>query len=336
VRASIVVLGFGPEPYLAACLDALLADLGPDDEILLVDNGFEAHLEGRLEDAPVRRIGTGRNSGFTGGCRAAADAARGEVLLFVNSDAVVRPGTVDALVRASRTAGTGVVSGCLRLADFPDLVNSAGNPLHYLGLTWVGHCGEPAADHAEPGEVAVATGGLCALRREVWDRLGGFDDAYFAYHEDTDLCVRAWLAGLAVRYEPAAVADHHYEFSRNPTKMYLLERNRWLTVIGNYPSPLLRRVLPVLLLVELPLLLAAVLQGWGRQKLRAWFWLLGHPRLVLDRRRRVQADVTASSADLARLMTSRIEPPMVTAPPGMAWLNLALDWYWSRVLRRLG
>ena len=336
MRASIVVLGYGSEPHLGVCLGALVADLAPADEILLVDNGIEAVLPGPLLRGPVRRIGTGANAGFTGGCRAAADVARGEVLVFVNSDAVVRPGAVDELVRAAGAAGTGVVGGCLRLADRPDLVNSAGNPLHYLGVTWAGHCGEPAGDHHEAGEVAVATGGLCALRREVWDRLGGFDEAYFAYHEDTDLCLRAWSAGLRVRYEPAAVADHHYEFSRNPRKMYLLERNRWLTVLGDYPAPLLRRVLPVLLAVELPLLVAALLQGWGRQKLRAWWWLLRHSRLVLSRRRRVQAGVTAPPAALARLMVSRIEPPMVAPPPGMPLLNLALDRYWSRVLRRLG
>lgn len=336
MRASIVVLGFGPEPHLADCLRALVADAGPADEILLVDNGIAADLPQALTSAPVRRLGTGENTGFTGGCRAAAEAAGGEVLVFVNSDAVVRPGALDVLVRAARDGGTGVVGGCLRLADQPDLVNSAGNPLHYLGVTWAGHCGEPAVDHQRAGEVAVATGGLCALRREVWDELGGFDEAYFAYHEDTDLCVRAWLAGLAVRYEPAAVADHHYEFSRNPRKMYLLERNRWLTVLGDYPAPLLQRVLPVLLLVELPLLVAALLQGWGRQKLRAWWWLLRHGRFVRARRRRVQAGVTAAPVVLARLMVARIEPPMVAPPPGMGLLNRALERYWSGVLRRLG
>lgn len=335
-RATVVVLGYGPEAYLRSCLTALSAELGTDDEVVLVDNGIDP---GVLADwqlpASVRAVGDGHNLGFAGGCNLGAASGAGEVLVFVNSDAIVWPGAVDRLVSAARRPGAGIVSGCLRLADAPELVNSVGNPLHYLGITWAGHCGEPASEHQVAGPVPVATGGLFALRRTVWDELGGFDPVYFAYHEDTDLSLRAWLAGLTVDYEPAAVADHHYEFSRSPLKMYLVERNRLITVLTDYPRSLLAAVALPLVAVEVALLAAAVAQGWGAQKLRAWGWLLRHPLTLARRRARVQARVRVPVALVAGLMVARIEPPMVAAPPGMGVLNALLVGYWSLVRSRL-
>lgn len=326
--ASVIVLGYGAEEFLEDALRAVVADLGPDDEVVLVDNGVERSAQRRATwPAVVRVVTPGTNTGFAGGCREGVAAATGEVLVFVNSDAIVRAGALSRLVAAVADPTVGVAGGCLRLADEPDKVNSVGNPLHYAGITWAGSCGEDAALHLVGGDVAVATGGFFAMRREVWDDLDGFDPMYFAYHEDTDLSVRSWLSGRRVVYVPDAVADHHYEFGRSPLKMYLLERNRLVTVLTDFPGGLLRRVLPALLVVEPLLLVQAVLQGWGRQKVSSMTWLVRNAPRLRARRRRVQAAVTTPDA-LAPHLVSRIEPPMVAAPPGMGLVNAALALYW--------
>jgi GT2 family glycosyltransferase len=329
-RVSVVVLGYGQEDYLEECLAALLTEVTPDDEILLVDNGVKDG-SARLKRLPpqVQVIGDGVNLGFAGGCNYAAEHAAGDVLVFVNSDAIVRPGSMARIVSAADVDGVGIACGCLRLADEPDKVNSVGNPLHYLGVTWAGACGEDASVHQEVNQVAVATGGFFAISRAVWDALGGFDNMYFAYNEDTDLSLRAWLAGHRIEYIPNAVADHYYEFSRNPLKMYLVERNRLITVLTDYPRGLLLAVLPMLVLFEPAFLVMAALQGWHRQKLSSWWWLLTHTRALRERRARVQRAVTVPAAQIARLLTGRIEPPMVAAPPGMGLVNLVLSAYWS-------
>lgn len=338
--ASVVVLGYGAEEYLEQCLSALVGDLGDNDELLLVDNGIQDGAR-RLPALPdrVRVIGDGGNLGFAGGCNLGASHAVGDVLVFVNSDAIIRPGALRHLVPVAGEAGVGIACGCLRLADEPDKVNSVGNPLHYLGATWAGGCGEPARAHRHRRPVAVATGGFFALTREVWQDLGGFDPVYFAYNEDTDLSLRCWMSGRRVEFVPDAVADHYYEFSRNPLKMYLLERNRLLTVLTDYPRALLLAVLPMLLLLEPAFLLVATLQGWQRQKLRSWWWLLRHARTLRTRRRAVQARVSVSDTVVADLMCSRMQPPMVEAPPGMGVLNAVLAGYWvlaRRAVRRAG
>ncbi len=127
------------------------------------------------------------------------------------------------------------------------------------------------------------------MRRAVWTRLGGLDSSYFLYHEDADLSLRCWLAGLRVVYAPTAVAEHAYSFTKHPQKMFLLERNRLVTVLTTYPTPLLCRVLPALLLTEPLLLYLAARQGWVGSKLRSWGWLLRHASAVATRRREVQS-----------------------------------------------
>lgn len=331
--ASVIVLGFGLEPYLHDCLRAVLDQLHDEDELILVDNGIKRPAETATAwPARVQVVGDGSNTGFAGGCNLGAQECHSTVLVFVNSDAILRPGALDALISKAGEPQGGIVGGCLRLADSPDLINSAGNPLQFLGVTWAGHCGEPARDHQVPGPVAVATGGLFALSRELWTELGGFDSMYFAYHEDVDLCLRAWLSGSRVRFEPSAIADHYYSFSRNDTKMYLVERNRLLTVLTDYPRAWLLAALPPLVMVEIALLVMAGARGWGRQKLRGWWWIVSHRHDLVERRRRVQAGRTELNGILP-LVRTRIETPLMVAPPGMAVLNAALTAYWS-VARR--
>lgn len=333
---SAIVLGYGSEPYLEDALTALATDCRPEDEIILVDNGI--HDRSMREGAwpeQVHLVGDGGNTGFAGGCVLGAEAATGEVLVFVNSDAIVHPGALDALTRATEVPGVGIACGCLRFADRPDVVNSVGNPLHFSGISWAGGFGEPASDHEVARDVTVATGGLLAMRREVWTALEGFDALYFAYNEDTDLSLRAWLRGWRVHYVPDAVADHHYEFGRSPLKMYLVERNRLITVLTDYPTGLLRAVTPALVAMEVMLLVQALFQGWAAQKVKSWWWIARHPRLLRRRRAHVQAQVTAADADIAALLVARVEPPMIALPPGMALVNGALESYWRRASRSL-
>jgi GT2 family glycosyltransferase len=324
VTTSVIVVAYGDEPQLASCLSALLADLPAGGEVLVVDNGAN------LPEVPgIRVVTRGRNLGFGGGCRLGVEEARGDVLVFVNSDAVVRPGALTALVEALADAATGLVCGCVVLADRPDRVNSAGNPVHITGLSWAGGYLDPVSEHQEGGDVTAVTGALFATRRDVWDLLGGMHDDFFLYYEDTDLSLRCWLAGLRVRYVPGALAEHAYEFSRNARKMHLLERNRLHSVLTTYPTHLLARALPVLVLTEPLLLVLAVRDGWGGEKLASWWWLVRHARQMRARRRRIRREAPHA---LDGLLTTRLTTRQVEPPAGIRLLDRLVTAYWRAVL----
>jgi GT2 family glycosyltransferase len=342
VQVSVIVLAHGDEPYLRASVDAILASLdgagkAVDLELILIDNGASAAVAGIGPDPRMSMVRPQWNLGFAGGCNAGAGHARGRDLVFVNSDAIVAPDAIHVLTSALTDPGLGIVTAAVRLADKPDLMNTVGNPVHYLGVVWAGGFGEPHEQHAVRTDVASASGAFFAVRHDRWDELGGFDDQYFAYHEDTDLSLRVWQRGYRVQYEPDAVARHHYEFSRNPTKQYLLERNRWITVLTVFPGKVLAGVLPALLAFEVPLCALALSQGWLGDKLRSYRWLVAHHQFLRQRRRRVQDANRISPAEFCQLLSSRIEPAMVERPRGFGVLNVILHLYWTvfRTVARL-
>jgi len=332
---TAVVLAYGPEPLLEECVTAVLASTGVRGDVVLVDNGCTTTAVDRLDGRPgVTVLRPGRNTGFAGGCNLGAAHATGDVVALVNGDAVVAPEALARLTAALDGPRVGLASGSLRLHDRPELMNSAGNPVHYLGISWAGGLGDAATDHALPAEVASATGAAVAVRREVWQRLGGFWEEMFAYCEDAELSLRCWQRGLRVVYVPDAVVLHRYEFSRNPLKMYLLERNRLLMLLTLYERRTLLLLGPALLGLELAVLLVALRQGWARQKVRGWWWLLRHGSDVRRRRAEVQAARTVPDRELARLLTAGFDPGADAGVSAPAALTAGSRAYWA-VVRRL-
>ena len=334
---TAVVLAFGDEPWLEDCIDALAASQGLGRlQIVLVDNGTRNGAVERVAGRdPVVVLRPERNLGFAGGCNFGAAEATGEVLAFVNSDAVVSPWALHHLAVAALEPGIGIATGSIRLGHDPDLLNSGGNEVHLLGVGWAGAFGEPASGHAHRRSVTSASGAGMALAKATWDRLGGFEERYFAYHEDADLSLRCWQQGLSVLFVPEATVVHHYEFSRNPDKLYLLERNRAIFLLTLYESKTLLLLTPFLLLFEAAVFLTALAGGWGGRKVSGWVWLLRHRRWLRDTRRRFQAVRCVGDADLSHLFSTRLRPAHLPLPPWLrpadALLGLALD----RVLTRL-
>ena len=315
-RVTAVVLAWGDEPLLMEAVHAVLASEGVEADVVLVDNGCTNDAVEVLDGQPgVTVVRPGANLGFAGGCNLGARHATAEHLAFVNGDAVVTPGALAALV-AALAPDVALTTASLRLHDQPDVVNSVGNPVHYTGLSWAGGLGRPAADFPEPRDVASASGAATVCRAEVFAELGGFCEEMFAYCEDTDLSLRAWQRGWRVVYVPDAVVLHRYEFSRNPLKLYLLERNRLLMVLTLWGPGLLARVALPLVGLELATFAMALRGGWARQKLKAWWWLLRHTGYLRARRREVRAARRLPDRRFAGLLTGDLDPavPGLTVP----------------------
>jgi GT2 family glycosyltransferase len=340
MRVSAIVLAYGAEPWLESCVRSLGESTGVDVDIVLVDNGCT--IPGLVEELErttprIEVVRPVENLGYAGGCNAGAAVAVGDVLAFINADVVVHADALAALTKTLHDPAVGLVTASVRLADDPDLVNAAGNPLTILGLSWAGHFGEPASDHASRRRAAIVSGATFACRRDTWDLLGGFDPLHFAYHEDTDLSVRCWQRGLEVVFEPDAVVVHRYEFSRNPRKYYLLERNRLLNLLTLWELRTLLVLLPVLVPFELSVLLLSAKHGWRHEKVDGYRWLWRHRHEVRARRSLIQSQRTVPDSVVVRLLTPAINA--VNAPPlPPAWMravNVVLHGYWAVAERLL-
>lgn len=335
-EVSAVVLAYGDEPYLVDCVDALLASEKVDVEVVLVDNGANAEALRAAASRPGVRLQTpSANLGYAGGCNTGARAASAPVLAFVNSDAIVEPGCLTALARAVSPPPVGLATASLRLAQSPDTLNSAGNPVHFLGFSWAGGYGEAADRHRSPAPVASVSGATFAVRREVWNDLGGFDEVYFAYGEDVDLSIRCWERGYRVVFVPDAVSLHHYEFSRNPLKYYLLERNRLVNLLTLYEPRTTRWLVAASVPVELGLLLVAVRGGWVSQKMQGWRWLLDNREYLRTRRAAVQASRVTPDREITTMLRGHLDPPDSFGIAVPRFVDTVLSRYWDVVQRRL-
>ena len=225
------------------------------------------------------------------------------------------PGWLQGLLEPLTSDGSvGLVTSKLLLMSRPDQIQMCGQDIHYSGLVFGRGLLHPAAEYTRDEPVSAISGASFAIRRELWQRLGGFDEMYFMYYEETDLCWRAWLAGFASVYAPRSRVYHDYGLRPSPNSLYYSARNRWLLLLKHWRLPTLLLLAPGLLLAELVEWGAMLL--YGRQglsaKFRATGWLVKNMPALVDRRR--VAGPTRIKPDwfLLEHCTPVIKPTLVT------------------------
>lgn len=335
---AAVVVAYGQAPLLGRCVAALAASKGAAVDVVVVDNGCDAaHLAEAAALADVRVVRSPGNVGFGAGCNAGAAAASPgmPIVAFVNPDVIVEPDALAALATALEDEDVGIATASVRLLDEPELLNSSGGAVHFLGLGWADDFRLPAAEGPSARDVIAASGAAMAVRRALFDKLGGFTPELFLYHEDAELSLRCWLSGHRVRYIPDAVVHHRYEFSRHARKLYYLERNRLCIVLTCYAARTILLLLPALLVFELGMVALAFAQGWGVEKLRGWRWLLAHSGWVRSRRKSVQSSRSVGDSAIAPLMATRFTAGQMELPQWLRPADAGLAIYWRAISRLL-
>jgi GT2 family glycosyltransferase len=299
-------------------------------ELHLVDNGAG---DGALAAArtEIERRGTklplvvvhepGRNLGFAAGNNLAMRKAleRGvDYCFLLNPDATFEAAALKQAIRvAGQSEKAGSVQSLLVLGDQPEVVNTSGNHIHFLGFGYVGGYQTPRKEvPPEPREIAFSSGACVLLPGAVLQEVGFFDETLWLYHEDLDLGWRIRLAGYRNLTAPASVCRHYYEFSRSLSKWYWMERNRWIVVLKNYRLATILLLLPALLIADLGLLLMSAKGGWLGAKLRSLLWFLRpaswsyllRSRRVVGKLRRVP------DRELLRHFTAVIDYPDFRSP----------------------
>lgn len=303
-RCSVIIVGYNNAADLRPLLAIVTVRLEPDVELILVDNGStDETAQVAAEYAKqVRYLRLAQNKGFAGGNNAGAALARGELLLFLNPDTLPHAGWLEELVRPLADANVGMSTARIVHADRPHLINTCGNDITWTGLTVCRGLDQPVDAWDAPDEVAAVSGACFAMRRALFEKLGGFDERFFLYYEDTDLSLRVRLAGYQIVYAPRSVVAHRYVFKFSAQKAYYQERNRWLALLKALRWPTLLLLLPGLLLGELMAWCYAALNGrehlWA--KARGWAWLWRNRATVRQARRETFAQRRSSDAALLR------------------------------------
>jgi N-acetylglucosaminyl-diphospho-decaprenol L-rhamnosyltransferase len=332
VSLTAVIVAHNSLADLRRTLPGLLTQLGPEDELIVVDNASGDGLRGELPGiAPAARlVEMGRNAGFAAGANAGAAVATRELLVLLNPDLLVEPGWADA-IRAPWGGEWAAWMGLVTMEDAHQ-INTSGGVLHFTGLGWAGQIGEPvAAAPTAAVEVGFLSGACLAIPLLAWRELGGFAEDFFMYCEDVDLSLRLRLTGGRLGLTPDAIGRHQYEFIKGDYKWRLLERNRWATVVRTYPSSLLAAVTPALLVSELGIWTVAIRGGWARMKWLATVDLVRALPGLLAQRRRIQSTAVITPAEFARHFVATLDSPYLGAIGRQPLLRRALRAYWRAV-----
>jgi GT2 family glycosyltransferase len=308
---SLVIVSWNGRRYLDECLTAVAGQEGVAFETILVDNGStDGTADYVRERFPwVRVVALPENRGFTGGNNAGAREARGRYLAFLNNDTAVDPGWLRALRGAvDEAAGFCLVTSRVVYMHDPTIVDSAGDGYLRSGGAFKRHHGARVAAAADSGEVFGVSGAACLMSRAVFEELGGFDETFFASHEDVDLSYRARLRGYRCRYVASASVRHHGSATLgrvSPFAVFQGQRNLEWLYFANTPAALLLTSLPGHLLYNAAAAVYFARLGLFGAFVRAKVAALGGVGHVLRKRARVQRTRTVSARAIQEHLDTR-------------------------------
>jgi len=307
---SVLIVTYNSARFSQRLFDALRAQTLADFEVIVIDNASQDGGPVMPDDPRFRLIQSDVNLGFAAGNNRAAAEACGPWLATLNPDAFPDPNWLEAGLAAAAQHEGATMVGSLQIADEnPSLLDGAGDCYHALGLAWRGLYGQPVSQAPPTGEVFGPCAAAAFYDAAAFRALGGFDEAFFCYHEDVDLALRMRLAGgrcvqsreARVRHIGSAIAGRDSEFST-----FHGVRNRLWTFLQSMPPLLLWLLMGPHLAYTTYRCLAAPHAIRAATRRAVWAGLKDLPR-VRKRRAEIQKLRRVSSAEIATALSWRLD-----------------------------
>ena len=308
-RVAAVIVNYNAGEHLVRTLDCLARQTLRPARTILVDNAStDGSLAGVAERHPdVEVVRLEQNLGFAAANNLAIRLADDcEHVALVNPDAFAEPEWLETLVSAAEEHPEYSFFGSrLVLSETPDLLDGTGDVYHVSGVAWRRDQYWPVELARGREEIFSACAAAALYRRDALLEVGGFDESFFCYYEDSDLAFRLRLAGHRCLHVDDAVVHHFGSATsgvRSDFSLYHSLRNQAWTYLKNMPAPLLLLYSPLYLLNAVLTLCALTCEGRGGLMLRAKRDAArGLPR-VLRERRRIQRARRTRIADLRAVL----------------------------------
>lgn len=333
-KVAIAIVTYNSADKLPDCLASLAKQDFPEEQLdlIVVDNNS---LDNSLEllnksFISARIIKNSDNLGFAQANNQAYDLARqlgDDYLVLLNDDTIVQPDWLSNLISlAESDEKIAAVQAKLLLWPEKKLINSYGNALTFLGFGYCDQYRQPDKI-GRPIEVPYASGAAVAIKLSALEKIGLFDDALFMYHEDVDLGWRLRLIGYKIMLEPKAVVYHKYSFAKASYKYYYMERNRLYVAIKNFRLATLILFSPAGLVMEIGLLFYAVKNGWLKEKITGYGWLIKNCGRILAKRRMMQNLRLAGDREILGLFSASIKFQDINNPILAIFVNPLMEGY---------
>lgn len=299
-KVGIVIVNYKDyaEKFLSDCKDSIEKQTFPKEQfqVYIVDNASTEssanYLKSTFKDAKVlpRPDGNFSAANNLGAQKAIDDGC--EIIIALNMDVVLDKDWLNNLVRQVEANKTGVYQSKMLLHSNKELINSEGNLFHYLGFGFTDGYNKPDnKDDSKLKELkGFASGCAIAFHKDVYEKLGGWNEEYYMYHDDLEMGWKARLFGIKSYLVSDSIVYHKYEFSRSVQMVYYMERNRYLAMLHFYKWHTIILFLPILITLDLAMWIYSIIGGWGFQKLKVllYFVRISSWKKIFQTRRKIQ------------------------------------------------
>lgn len=240
----VIIVNYNAGEYLRPCVESLLSQTLTNFECILIDNGStDSSLKSLPElDQRFTLIEAGENLGFAVANNRAVKQAKADWVALLNPDAFARPDWLENGLKARRLLpNTAMVGSTQYLALEPEKFDGLGDEYHAFGIAWRAGFGMDIHDITDR-ETFGPCGAGAFYDRAIYQKLGGFDESFFCYHEDVDLAFRMRLSGYRCVQSANTVIDHVSSAISGRASNFAVyhgTRNRIWTFFKNMPLPLL-------------------------------------------------------------------------------------------------
>lgn len=261
-KVSIIVLNWNGKKFLKDCLSSLAQLTYSRVEIIVVDNnsadGSQEFVKTNYQK--VILIENKENYGYAKGNNIGFKASTGDYILILNNDTIVTPNFLSSLIKDFEdNPRIACLQPQIRLSENKQLLDGVGAFLTFTGFLY--HFGylkdRMQAKYNKKMKIFSAKGACMLLRRKAIEKVGLFDEDFFIFFEETDLCFRLWLAGYSVVYEPKSVIYHlgggdttSSNSYQDEKRAYMSFRNMTCCYIKNFGTYNLFTVMPMFIFTQ--------------------------------------------------------------------------------------
>lgn len=317
----IIILTWNGSKYLSKLFNSL-QNLNYDQKkikYIIIDSGSTDGTIKFLENLNwpnLQFVKLEKNIGFTSGnnigLRSALENNAAYVVLL-NQDTYVEPDFLIELIKTAESEkNIGIVQSLILYYDQPKEIASTGNQLNYLGFGWCALNHHPLASYQLPvtsyPNIVFASGAAVLYKGELLNKIGIFDENYFSYYEDTDICLRAQLQHYQTVLAPHAICyhDNRNPVSKNKIRYFWLERNRLYLLLKFYSLKTLILILPTFLGLELFKLIISLKKHYFWQFLKARLWFIFNFKKWFLARGEIQRNRKVGDRELTKDFVSEI------------------------------
>lgn len=271
MKISIVIPNYNGIKYLKDCIDSIKKQIYTNYEIIIIDNASSDDAYNWIEnDISIIFKRLDKNYGFSRAVNEGIYLSKGEHILLLNNDTVLESDFLEKIVEYMvLNKNIFAISSKMIQYNNPELIDDVGDEYTVLGWAYKVGDGKNISEYSEKREVFSACAGAALYRKEVFERIGYFDESFFAYMEDVDISYRARIYGYKNIYCPNAKVYHIGSATSgskyNSFKVKLAARNNIYVPYKNMPILQLILNLPFLILGFLIKYIFFMKKGYGKE-----------------------------------------------------------------------